>query len=221
VKLDKLSAAVGAATLAGTSIAYRFMPDTIPLHWNAAGEIDSWGPRSSILWLGALPLGIALLMSLVPLIDPLRASYERHAKTYRVLERIIVLGLAALVGVSIAAGLGAEIDIGVWVRVLVGLLLVGLGNFMGRLKRNFFVGIKTPWALADDEVWRLTHRRGGYVFVAMGAIYLASLALPPGPTLGIVVSAASLAGIAYLFLYSYLCWRRLRAERGAEEDGRS
>jgi len=198
-----------ALSWAGTVAAYFFLPDTIPLHWNLSGQVDSWGPKWAALFLGALPLAVALLMRWLPRIDPKRESYARHAKTYEIMQVLIVLLLIAVMWITIAAALGVPLDIGVVVRVLVGLLFVGLGNFMSRLKRNYFVGIKTPWALADDEVWRRTHRRGGWVFVAMGAVFILSLAIPAGPVLGVVTGVSTIGGIAYIFLYSWLEWRRL------------
>ena len=210
MKNDRTTIIIAALTLAGTIVAYFYVPDRIPIHWSAGGEIDSWGPRVSILGFGALPLACVLMFRWLPLVDPRRESYARHAKTYEIIQKLIVIGLAALVWVSTAAALGLPLDTGAIVRVLVGALLMGLGNFMGRLKRNYFVGIKTPWALADDEVWRLTHRRGGLVFVAMGLVFLASLAIPQGPALEAIVSASTLGGVAYIFLYSYLAWRRVR-----------
>jgi len=215
MKIDRLSLAVAALCLAGVVAVYGLLPETVPIHWDAAGQIDSWGPRWNLLALGALPLACVVLFRLLPLIDPRRESYERHAKTYGTIERLTVTVLAALVWVSAAAALGAGFDIGAIVRTLSGLLFVGLGNFMGRIKRNYFVGIKTPWALADDEVWRLTHRRGGLVFIAMGLVYIATLALPPGPALAIVFGAGTVGGIAYIYLYSYLCWRHLRGRGNA------
>jgi uncharacterized membrane protein len=212
VKKDKIPILLATLSLAGAVVAYFFLPDSIPMHWNIAGEIDSWGPRASIFGLGALPLACALLFRWLPRIDPNRGSYARHAKTFEILQLILVLGLAALVWVSIAVALGLPMDVGVVIRSLVGVLFIGMGNFMGRLKRNYFVGIKTPWALADDEVWRLTHRRGGVVFVAMGAVYLLSLLIPSGRALEAVIAASTLGGIAYTFLYSYLAWRRVKGE---------
>ncbi len=212
MKGGRLILVFAALSLAGTVLAYFHLPETIPLHWDYSGRIDNWGPRWSILLLGALPLATALLMRALPRIDPKRDSYRKHEKTYEVIQVIVVLMLAGVSWISVASGLGVPMDVGVLVRILIGVSFIGLGNFMGRLKRNYFVGIKTPWALADDEVWRRTHRCGGWVFVGMGAAFLVSLAVPPGPALGVVTLVPTIGGVVFLFLYSWLQWRKLRGD---------
>lgn len=212
MKRNRFVIAMATLSLVGTIAVYFFLPEIIPLHWDFSGRIDDWGPRWSILILGALPLALALLMRWLPRIDPRRESYVRHARTYETIQFLVVLALVGLVWTTVAAALGSDLDTGAIVRGMVGLLFIGLGNFMGRLKRNYFVGIKTPWALADDEVWRRTHRRGGWVFVAMGTVFLLSLALPAGAILGIVTGVSTIGGIAYIFLYSWLQWRKVRGD---------
>ena len=216
MKGNKLILILAALSLSGILGIYSRLPASIPLHWNVRGQVDSWGPRWNIFLLGGLPLIVALLMRWLPRIDPKRDSYVKHARTYEILQTLIVLVLIGLGWLTIAAALGATMDVGAIVRVLVGLLFIGLGNFMGRLKRNYFVGIKTPWTLADDEVWRRTHRCGGWVFVIMGAVFVLSLALPAGPILGVVLGVSTIGGVAYMFLYSWLQWRKLHGDERPE-----
>lgn len=210
MKTSKFLLAVAILSLAGTAVAYFFLPETIPMHWNFEGEVDSWGPRWSILALGCLPLGVALLMAWLPRFDPRREAYAKHAKTYEILQVILVLMMTGLVWITVAAALGSTLDVSLAVRILIGALFIAMGNYLGRLKRNYFVGIKTPWALADDEVWRLTHRRGALVFVIMGASFLLSLAFRPGWIVGAVTLVPTILGVAYVFVYSWWVWKKLR-----------
>lgn len=214
MKTNKLVIWIAALSLAGTVAAYFFLPETIPTHWNFEGRIDAWSPRWSILALGSLPLALALLMRWLPRLDPRREAYARHAKTYEILQVLIILMLTGLVWVTVAAGLGMALDVSAAIRVLIGVLFLGIGNFMGRLKRNYFVGIRTPWTLADDEVWRKTHRRGAVVFIIIGACFLLSLAFRPGWTLGVVTVAPTILGIVYVFAYSWYVWKQ---EHGDEK----
>lgn len=212
MKTSRILVAASVLSLAGTAAAYFFLPDTVPIHWSFEGQVDSWGPRWSILALGCLPLAVALLMAWLPRIDPRREAYAKHAKTYEILQVLLVLVMMGLVWVTVAASLGLAVDVSVAIRILIGILFLGMGNFLGRLRRNYFVGIKTPWALADDEVWRLTHRRGAVVFVVMGAFFLLSLAFKPGWIVGFVTLAPTLLGVAYLFVYSWQAWRKLHGD---------
>ena len=207
MKTSRILILIAALSLAGTVAAYFFLPDSIPVHWNFEGKIDSWGPRWSIIAMGLLPLGTALLMAWLPRIDPRREAYERHAKTYEILQVLIVLILTGIVWITAAAGLGLAVDVSAAIRVMIGLLFLGIGNFLGRLKRNYFVGIKTPWTLADDEVWRRTHRRGAVVFMVIGACFLLSLAFRPGWILGVVTLVPTILGIVYVFAYSWYVWK--------------
>lgn len=210
MKTDKILILISALSLVAMGIVYFFLPESIPLHWNFAGKVDSWGGRANILWMAALPLVMALALRFLPRIDPKRESYERHARTYDTIKLLLVLCFVAIGWMTVAVSLGLPLDIGVMARVISGLLMIGLGNLMGRLKRNYFVGIKTPWALADDEVWRRTHRRGGYVFVILGMVFLLSLFIPSSLLLEIVIVGTPLAGIAYIYLYSWLSWRKVK-----------
>jgi uncharacterized membrane protein len=210
MKIDRLLVPFAGLSFAGMAAAWCFAPGEVPLHWNAAGAIDSWGGKANLLWMGVLPLAFALFLHWLPRIDPKRDSWTRHAKTYDLIKVLLVVSLAAFGWVSAAVALGLPFDVSALVRVLVGLLLIGLGNVMGRLKRNYFVGIKTPWALADDEVWRLTHRRGGFVMVGLGLVFALSLFIPAGEALAAVLVVVGGGAFVYIVVYSYLAWRRLR-----------
>ena len=216
MKTSKFLVTAAILSLIGTVAAYFYLPDTIPLHWDFEGRVDNWGPRWSILALGCLPLGVALLMAWLPRIDPRREAYAKHAKTYEILQVVLVLVMTGLVWITVAAALGSKVDVSLAVRILIGVLFIVMGNYLGRLKRNYFVGIKTPWALADDEVWRRTHRRGALVFMIMGASFLLSLAFRPGWIVGAVTLVPTLLGVSYVFLYSWRVWKQLHGNEKPE-----
>jgi uncharacterized membrane protein len=213
-KIDIIAIAAGGLSLAGLALILPGLPETIPTHWNFRSEADGWGPRWTILAMGALPLAIWLLMKAAPLIDPRRESYARHEKAYGILTAAISAALLPIPWFVAAAAKGIDIDVGILVRLVVGALLLVLGNFLGKLKQTYFVGIRTPWTLADPEVWRKTHRRGGYVFVVMGACMLASIAIPDAAAAAVFGIGPVILGVAYLFLYSYLLYRKSRGVEG-------
>ena len=192
----------------GVSSFYPFLPDTIPIHWNASGEIDGWGGKWNIFIFGALPLFNILLFKVLPKIDPKKESYEKHQKAYEWMQWITAIVFIGLSWLMLSFSMGVEFDMGIVIRLILGVMFILLGNFMGQLRQNYFVGIKTPWTLADKDVWRKTHRRGSVVFAIMGLTMIASILLPPG-YLVVVVLTTSIGGVIYLFLYSYLEFRKL------------
>ena len=212
-KSDLIVIGVSALSLAGIAAIYPRFPETVPVHWNFASVPDSWGPRWTILLMGALPLAVYLLMKLGPRFDPRKEAFLRHAAAYSVLTAVISLCFVPITWIVALASLGIPVDVGVLVRIVIGVLFVVIGNFLGKFRPNYFVGIRTPWTLTDPEVWRKTHRRGGWTFVAMGAAMLASVAVPHSALAAALVFASILGGVAYLFIYSYLEYRKSAAAK--------
>lgn len=200
---------VSVLSFLGISAFYPFLPETIPIHWNAAGEIDRWGGKWNIFLLGALPLLNLVLFTILPKIDPKKDNYKKHKKAYELIQwttSIVFIGLGWLM---LSFSMGIEFDMGVAIRLTIGVMFILLGNYIGQLRQNYFIGIKTPWTLADKDVWRKTHRRGALVFAFMGLAMIASILLPQN-SLAPVVLTTSLGGVVYLFIYSYIEFRKLQ-----------
>jgi len=201
-------AAILAMLLLGLA-AYSRLPAQVPSHWNISGQVDGTMSRlGTLLFLPGLSAAIWLLLLALPKIDPLRKSYPAFDGTLRLFINLIVLFMAVVYGMLLAAGLGWRAEVPRAIMACVGILFAALGNEMGRLKPNWFVGIRTPWTLADPEVWRRTHRVGGRVFVAAGLLIAASGLLLPLELAGVLVVVAALGIVAFSFGYSYLLWRR-------------
>lgn len=186
------------------------LPNPAPIHWNAAGEVDGYGsPLLAALMAPAIVTVLAVLTPLLPRIDPRGERYMAFAGTYHLIMNAIALFLTLTHLVTIAYALGWPVPVATTISVGVGLLLAVIGNELGRVQPNFFVGIRTPWTLADPEVWRRTHRVGGRAFVALGAlIALAPLLLPPS-LVAAVVGGGAVGVVVFVFVYSYWVWRRL------------
>lgn len=193
---------------------YGRLPEQVPTHFGLSGEPDGWTSRFPGAFLApAIAAGLYVLLFLLRRIDPRRANYDRFDATWWVFLNVIALLMAALHFLTLGFAIGWPIDMDRAVTVTLGLLFVGLGNWMPRLKSNWWMGIRTPWTLESEEVWRETHRVGGWAFVAAGlAVVLAGVLLEPGPrawAVGIALGAA----IVVPLVYSYVAYRRLR--RGA------
>jgi uncharacterized membrane protein len=186
---------------------WRLAPDRLPVHWNLAGEVDRYGGKfEGLLILPLVAVAVYLLMLFLPRIDPGRANYETFARAYGVI-RLAVLALVAFVyGCMVLAALGYQVDTGLLVPLAVGILLCVLGNLMGKIRPNWFVGVRTPWTLSSRESWNKTHRLAGRLFVAMGCAVAAFGFFPSAWLLACLIAAGAVMMI-WITVYSYVVWR--------------
>ncbi len=146
---------------------------------------------------------IVLLMTLLPKMDPKKANYEKFKGSYNIIINVLVIFFIALHIVTLAYNLGFPVDVGLFVPIGIGVLFIVLGNYMPKLKHNYFVGIRTPWTIANETVWNKTHRIGGKVFVFMGLALMLTVFIE-GIWGFILFLAVTLIGVVYLFVKSYL-----------------
>ncbi|MET0400291.1 MAG: SdpI family protein [Longimicrobiaceae bacterium] len=197
-----------AAMWAFALVVFRRLPAEIPTHWNLAGEVDGWGPRFPAAFLApAVATGVWLLTRFQASIDPRRREVERSTPTRRLLAGILVAFMAVVEVLTLGIALGWPLDMGEAMWPLLGLLFVALGNYMPRVRPNWYLGVRTPWTLASDAVWRDTHRLAGWAFVAAGVLTAGAMFLPVGarPYVGM---AALLLGAGVPLVYSFVRWRR-------------
>jgi uncharacterized membrane protein len=202
---------LGLDTLLGLLI-LPWMPDTVPVHWNARGEPDNFGPG----WINALlaPIvGWAIwgLMKVVPRLDPRRRNYRLFGGAYRTIRDafvVMIIGLHLVVlAKTFEAHLPVAVDIGLFVTLLVGGLFVVTGNVLSQVRPNYFVGIRTPWTLDNEAVWRKTHRLGGALFVIAGLAMMATSFL--GEVAFIVMLVVVFAAVIVPIVASYIWYRRI------------
>ncbi|WP_319561947.1 SdpI family protein [Marispirochaeta sp.] len=160
--------------LIATAALYNRLPSSVPVHWNIMGEADSYGPRYMVWVLGSLPLLTALLMRLLPQIDPRRGNYEKSERAYNAvfLATVTLMTLIHLMVLAVSVGIDLRADM--IVKAGVGVLFVVIGNYLGTIRSTFFFGIRTPWTLSNDEIWRRTHRLGGRLFILAGFCFIVS-----------------------------------------------
>jgi uncharacterized membrane protein len=208
-----LGTAVAAAMWAFALAVYARLPARVPTHWDLHGQVNGWMARP---W-GAvmLPLAATLLLGvlwLLPRIDPRRANIEHSRESWRLLVNLILLFLAALEATTLGYALGWPVDADRVIIANVGLLLAAIGNYLPRLRSNWFMGIRTPWTMDNERVWRATHRVGGRTFVAGGLVMALSAVLPEPSRIWIAGAAVAFAAGVPL-VYSYVAWRREMAGR--------
>lgn len=195
------------AMFATSAWAWGRVTPPIPTHWNVRGEVDGYGGRfEGLLLTPLIALGLYALLLLLPRIDPGRANYASFAGPYAVIRASLTVMMGGMHGLLVATALGYPVDAGRWIPVGVGALLVVLGNVMGKVRPNFFVGIRTPWTLTSTRSWEKTHRVGGRLFVA-GGVLLAVASLIGRPEVLIAAGVFGAGALVWLFYYSWREWR--------------
>lgn len=192
---------------------YPIMPDRVPIHWNIRGEVDGWGPKETALFLmPCCMLVIFLLMLALPLASPRGYDIEAFRPTFNYVMTLVT-GLEGYLHVVIVQGaLHPHLDVGRWINIGIFLLFGLMGNVLGRVKRNFWMGIRTPWTIASEAVWVATHRFGARVMVAASVIgILAIFAGMPAQWTFVILIAAAFLPVGY----SYFAYQRL--EGGPKE----
>ena len=154
------------AGFAIVALAYPALPDPMPSHWNAAGQVNGWLPKFwGSLLLPIITAALWLIFLVLPRISPRGFEMEPFLRAWGVLK-VTVLGLNLLLEVLILRAVTHSGELSqTAIFVGLGILFVVIGNLLGKVTRNFFVGIRTPWTLANEEVWYRTHRLAGKLFV--------------------------------------------------------
>jgi uncharacterized membrane protein len=190
------------------------LPETMVTHWNAAGVPDGTMPK---FWgqvtVPAITAGVLVLTFLAPKIDPKRENIEAFRGIYNEFLVVLTAFLALVHGVVLATNLGYDIPIEIAVFAGVGALLFYLGDLLEAAEQNWMIGIRTPWTLSDEAVWRRTHEVGAWLFKLSGVLALLSwLAGPYAAYLAVGPVVLSALG---LVVYSYY----LHVRGAAGEDG--
>jgi uncharacterized membrane protein len=203
------TAAVLALVATALSIAfYSRLPDPVPTHFDLQGTPNGFTPKP----IGAfiLPFIIAvvgLILSVLPAISPRGYTMEAFGRVFEIVAITIIAIVFAIGVVALLQALGWRPPLDRVIQPLVGVTLIVAGNFMGKLRRNFFIGIRTPWTLADEEVWFRTHRLGGPLFVVAGIVLMVAPFFGAGMSL--IIPVLLLAALIPV-VYSYLIYRRLQ-----------
>jgi len=186
---------------------YGSIPSEMAVHWNEMGEEDGhmakeWG----LFLIPATMIFLLLLFLAIPRIDPLRKNIEKFRKYYDGFIFIFLFYLAVIHFQIILWNLGIKMDFNLTMPLLFALLFFYLGILLSRAERNWFVGIRTPWTLSSDYVWKKTHEMGGKLFkiaaiIAVFSIFVRDYAI-------FIVLIPIFAISLFLVIYSYILWRR-------------
>jgi uncharacterized membrane protein len=196
-----------AAMFVLAAVSWPYAPERIPVHWNLQGEVDGYGGKfTGLLLMPLLTLGLYALFLVLPRFDPGGANYRTFAGAYNVIRVSLVVFMAALYTVTVLAAFGWPVNIGTFVSLAIGGLFVVLGNVMGKIRPNWFVGVRTPWTLSSKLSWTKTHRAAGWLFIVLGPL-LALSGILRVEWFFFATLIAGGCGLVALVVYSYLVYR--------------
>lgn len=150
---------------------YNKMPDSLPTHWNFNSEIDSYGTRFEAM-IGIHIFLIAMNIFLCFMLDNDPKNKRQNNFVITISKFSIPAIMFIVYIITVLSGFGIEVRATNIITPFIGFLLIAIGNYMPKIKRNYTVGIKLPWTLNSDENWRRTHRVGGYSFILAGILFL-------------------------------------------------
>ncbi len=160
-------------------LSVRFLPEQLPIHFNALGEPDNFAGRWSIFIAPLIILVFIFLAEILRKYDPKSTNYDKFESYYYGIHFAVSLLMLFIQIYTIAYVYGWQINISLLMPSVIGLLFVFLGNILPKFKHNYFVGIRTSWTLASEKVWYATHRFSAKVFVIGGLfLILASFIFP-------------------------------------------
>lgn len=199
---------IAAATIAGIAFWNQF-PDPMASHWNVNDQVDGYMPKFwGVFMMPLINLGLFLLFLIIPLIDPLKANIAKFRGVFNVFIAFIIGYMTYVHALTLLWNLGyTGFGIGGAMLPAIGLLFIVVGFLIRKSKRNWFIGIRTPWTLSSDRVWDETHRVGGILFLISGVVAVI------GGFFGGMVAFWSLlipvlVSVLFLVIYSFVLYQR-------------
>jgi len=180
--------AIFALVMVYTLVVFTRLPETVPVHWGINGKPDRFGSRWEALWAGPVltTLGIVLTLAL-PRISPKDFSIDRFGGTFNYTMVLMSTLFAAIHVIIASSASGASFDIGRMLMAALFAFFALLGNVIGKVKRNFYMGVRTPWTLSSERVWDETHRQAARLWFAGGIVGALAMLLGLHPIAGIVL----------------------------------
>lgn len=186
-------------------IVWNRLPEQIATHWGANGQADGYsGKAFAVFGMPCILAVLQLFVSFITLNDPKRRNI--HKKPLTLTFWIIPVMSVIVNGITYAAALGMEIEVGIIISILVGILLIALGNYMPKLQQNYTIGIRVPWTLNSTENWNRTHRLGGKTFILGGFLliiagFLGSVMGDYGTLAALIVIVLICAGVPAVYSF--------------------
>ncbi|UUZ82377.1 SdpI family protein [Paenibacillus sp. P26] len=208
--IDLLLLLLGLVPAVVTFMVYDKLPEQVAIHFGPDGRPNGYQSKLSFLIVFELMvIGLPLLIKIFRFMDPKRSNYETFGRVFDITRVALTLLLCTIFGNILLFNLGyEEIHMQRYVLGGVGAVLMVSGNYMGRLRHNYMIGIRTPWTLENEEVWRRTHRMAGPLTMLAGFGVVIAAFFPGTAAFWTLIAAALVSGFVPA-IYSYVLYRRL------------
>ena len=213
MNLKKELPLIGIVLLPFVYLAYIWnqLPAQVPMHYNIEGEIDRYGNKSELILIPIMTsLLIYLIFLAVPYIDP-KKQIQKMGGKYDTLKFIITTFMSILALFIIYTAKNQTLTDPDYILLGCGVLFLILGNYFKTLKANYFIGIRTPWTLESESVWKQTHKLAGKIWFLGGLLIILSCLILDGKTNFIVFMCITAIMVLVPVLYSYLLFRKQEA----------
>ena len=195
-------------TLAGV-LHWNGLPDPMASHWGINDQVNGTMPKVwGVFLVPLISLGLFLLFLLIPAIDPLKANIAKFRDAFNLFIAFMTLFLMYVQGLTLAWNLGfTHFKMSTSLMPALGLLFILVGYMIRKAKRNFFIGIRTPWTLSSDKVWDETHRVGSWLFIGSGVLAILG-SFFGGMTAFWLLFVPLIGSAIFLVIYSYVLYQR-------------
>lgn len=194
---------------------YPYVPDQMATHWNSRGEVDGYMSKFwGLFFMPLLIAGLAVLFQILPRVDPKKENIVKFRKYY---DRFVIIFIFFMLAVHLQILLwntGIRINPNSVFPVGIGLLFCYIGILMQNAERNWFIGVRTPWTLSSDRVWRKTNRLGGKLFRIAGIVAMLGAFFPELAFIFMLMPALLFA--VFTAVYSYLEYQKELKETESE-----
>ncbi len=202
-----IMAVLVAASFIVSFYAYPMLPETVASHWNSAGEVDGYMNKDFMVFLmPAISLLLFGLFLVIPRIDPLKKNLEKFINYFNLFFISIIAFMLYIHIITLGWNFGVNFNMSYAITPAISLLFYFIAIMMEKSERNWFIGIRTPWTLSSDRVWKKTHALGAKVFKLMAVVLLLTMLFGKGTMFyAVMVMLAAVLGIV---VYSYLEYRK-------------
>ena len=198
---------IALALLAG-AVLWNQLPDQMASHWNVNDEVDGTMPKFwGVFLMPLVTLGMLALFIVLPGMDPLKANIAQFRESFNLFIVLIVVFMLYIHGLTLAWSLGySGFKMSSAMLPFMGMLFIAIGFMLRKAKRNFFIGIRTPWTLSSDSVWDKTHQLGAILFMASGVLAIIG-GFFGGMTAFWLMFVPLIGSSLFLVVYSYVLYR--------------